>query len=115
MTLEDVDRTLRSWPCSKNICAQSPSFPSFPLSSFSFLSVSLAMTARERVAHDTDEETPLLRDEHPAHRKRHHSKIPWDQFTIILILQLAEPLTSQVIYPFAPEVRSAQFLALVRR
>jgi hypothetical protein len=27
------------------------------------------------------------------------------QFTILLILQLSEPLTSQVIHPFAPQVR----------
>ena len=63
------------------------------------------MTAATRPAHAEDEETPLLRDEHNhGHRKRHHSPIPWAQFTIILVLQLAEPLTSQVIYPFAPEV-----------
>ncbi|KAH9856495.1 MFS general substrate transporter [Lenzites betulinus] len=52
--------------------------------------------------HD-DEETPLLRGEH-ASRKRKHTPIPWGQFSILLILQLAEPLTSQVIYPFAPEL-----------
>ncbi|GLB44911.1 putative major facilitator superfamily protein [Lyophyllum shimeji] len=47
-----------------------------------------------------DEETPLLRDEQP--RKR--TPLPWDQFTIVLFLQLAEPLTSQVISPFAPQL-----------
>lgn len=31
--------------------------------------------------------------------------VPWRQFSIVLFLQLAEPLTSQVIYPFLPEVR----------
>ncbi|KAH9945280.1 MFS general substrate transporter [Epithele typhae] len=50
---------------------------------------------------DSDEETPLLAGE--QHRNK-PSTIPWGQFTIILILQLAEPLTSQVIYPFAPEL-----------
>ena len=30
--------------------------------------------------------------------------VPWRQFSIVLFLQLAEPLTSQVIYPFLPEV-----------
>ena len=49
---------------------------------------------------EDDEETPLLRSES---RKRAKTPIPWGQFTILLILQLAEPLTSQVIYPFAPE------------
>ncbi|KAI1797328.1 MFS general substrate transporter [Ganoderma leucocontextum] len=56
------------------------------------------MTARHV---DADEETPLLR---PRSRKPHKTPLPWGQFTILLILQLAEPLTSQVIYPFAPEL-----------
>ncbi|PIL35788.1 hypothetical protein GSI_02518 [Ganoderma sinense ZZ0214-1] len=56
------------------------------------------MTARHVQA---DEETPLLRSET---RKPHKTPLPWGQFTILLILQLAEPLTSQVIYPFAPEL-----------
>ncbi|KAF9790416.1 member of major facilitator multidrug-resistance DHA1 sub-family [Thelephora terrestris] len=30
--------------------------------------------------------------------------VPWAQFSIVMFLQLAEPLTSQVIYPFAPEL-----------
>ncbi|KAI9454533.1 MFS general substrate transporter [Lactarius psammicola] len=29
--------------------------------------------------------------------------VPWAQLWVLLVLQLAEPLTSQVIYPFAPE------------
>lgn len=28
--------------------------------------------------------------------------LPWAQFSIVLILQLVEPLTSQVIYPVSP-------------
>lgn len=60
------------------------------------------MTARLA---QTDEETPLLASEtHNASHKRKHTPIPWGQFAILLVLQLAEPLTSQVIYPFAPEV-----------
>lgn len=51
-----------------------------------------------------DEETPLLRSEQP---KKTVTPLPWGQFSIVLFLQLAEPLTSQVIYPFAPQVRSA--------
>ncbi|KAF8071652.1 member of major facilitator superfamily multidrug-resistance, DHA1 sub-family [Lyophyllum atratum] len=46
-----------------------------------------------------DEETPLL---HPRPRKS--TPIPWRQYSIILFIQLAEPLTSQVIYPFAPQL-----------
>ncbi|KDQ31585.1 hypothetical protein PLEOSDRAFT_1036190, partial [Pleurotus ostreatus PC15] len=30
--------------------------------------------------------------------------LPWFQFSILLFLQLAEPLTSQVIYPFVPQL-----------
>ena len=47
-----------------------------------------------------DEETPLLREQ-----KKVRTPLPWRQLSIILLLQLAEPLTSQVIAPFAPEVR----------
>ncbi|KAH9966264.1 major facilitator superfamily domain-containing protein [Lactifluus volemus] len=42
-----------------------------------------------------DEETPLL--------KKPPTPVPWAQVWILLFLQLAEPLTSQVIYPFTPE------------
>lgn len=49
----------------------------------------------------TDEETPLL---HEQHHKKKPTPLPWAQFTILLVLQLAEPLTSQVINPFAPQV-----------
>jgi len=46
-----------------------------------------------------DEETPLLHSQ-PAKS----TPLPWGQFSIILFVQLAEPLTSHVIYPFAPQV-----------
>ncbi|KAI0749529.1 MFS general substrate transporter [Daedaleopsis nitida] len=59
------------------------------------------MTARHAEA---DEETPLLRAESQTPHKRKHTPIPWAQFSLLLVLQLAEPLTSQVIYPFAPEL-----------
>ena len=52
-----------------------------------------------------DEETPLL-----ANRKK--TPLPWGQVSIILFLQLAEPLTSQVIYPFAPQVSASAFFLL---
>ncbi|KAI0078782.1 member of major facilitator superfamily multidrug-resistance, DHA1 sub-family [Panus rudis PR-1116 ss-1] len=48
----------------------------------------------------SDEETPLL---HEQHRKQKQTPLPWAQFGILLFLQLAEPLTSQVINPFAPQ------------
>lgn len=43
-----------------------------------------------------EEETPLLRTK--------STPLPWGQLSIVLFVQLAEPLTSQVIYPFAPQV-----------
>lgn len=49
-----------------------------------------------------DEETPLLTN--PEQTKKETTPLPWGQISIILFLQLAEPLTSQVIYPFAPAV-----------
>lgn len=48
-----------------------------------------------------DEETPLLQTEQV---KSPRTPLPWFQFSLVLFLQLAEPLTSQVIYPFAPQV-----------
>ncbi|CAA7266816.1 unnamed protein product [Cyclocybe aegerita] len=47
----------------------------------------------------SNEETPLL-----ARGKKRPTPLPWFQFSIVLFLQLAEPLTSQVIYPFAPQL-----------
>lgn len=48
-----------------------------------------------------DEETPLLQE---SNGNRLPTPVPWFQFSLVLFLQLAEPLTSQVIYPFAPQV-----------
>ncbi|KAF9035135.1 major facilitator superfamily multidrug-resistance, DHA1 sub-family, partial [Panaeolus papilionaceus] len=48
-----------------------------------------------------DEETPLLRENA---KKPKVTPLPWAQFSLLLFLQLAEPLTSQVIYPFAPQL-----------
>ncbi|KAL0060381.1 hypothetical protein AAF712_012832 [Marasmius tenuissimus] len=48
-----------------------------------------------------DEETPLLQQQQS---KLKRTPIPWFQFSILLFLQLAEPLTSQVIYPFTPQL-----------
>lgn len=55
----------------------------------------------------SDEETPLLQESPRAKPAR--TPIPWGQLSILLVLQLAEPLTSQVISPFAPEVSYACF------
>lgn len=51
----------------------------------------------------TDEETPLLRSQQGPVKR---TPLPWFQIFIVLFLQLAEPLTSQVIYPFLPQVRA---------
>ncbi|KAE9402502.1 MFS general substrate transporter [Gymnopus androsaceus JB14] len=48
-----------------------------------------------------DEETPLLREQQC---KPQRTPLPWFQFSLVLFLQLAEPLTSQVIYPFLPQL-----------
>ncbi len=55
-------------------------------------------------ATQVDEESPLLR---PQHAKPKRTPLPVFQLFIVLVLQLAEPLTSQVIYPFTPQVRPA--------
>ncbi|TFK98633.1 member of major facilitator superfamily multidrug-resistance, DHA1 sub-family [Pterulicium gracile] len=44
-----------------------------------------------------DEETPLL-------VKKPRTPLPWFQLSIVLFLQMAEPLTSQVLYPFGPQL-----------
>ena len=49
-----------------------------------------------------DEATPLL----AGNGKKQATPLPWFQFAIVMFLQLAEPLTSNVIYPFAPQVGS---------
>ena len=48
------------------------------------------------------EDTPLLSSESTLQKPS--TPVPWAQVWILLVLQLAEPLTSQVIYPFTPEV-----------
>ena len=63
--------------------------------------MSAATTRDEQLAPSPDEDTPLLSSEPP----QKPTPVPWAQVWILLVLQLAEPLTSQVIYPFAPEVR----------
>ncbi|KAF8493991.1 member of major facilitator superfamily multidrug-resistance, DHA1 sub-family [Russula emetica] len=59
-----------------------------------------ATTRDEQVRPSPDEDTPLLSSELPLQKP---TPVPWAQVWILLVLQLAEPLTSQVIYPFTPE------------
>ncbi|TFK60007.1 MFS general substrate transporter [Pluteus cervinus] len=47
-----------------------------------------------------DEETPLLSSQQATKK----TPLPWFQFSLILFIQLAEPLTCNVIYPFAPQL-----------
>lgn len=62
-----------------------------------------------------DEETPLL---HPSGHAEFQPKpaltgntpLPWRQFSIILSLQVLEPMTSQVISPFAPQVSATYIM-----
>lgn len=51
-----------------------------------------------------DEETPLLRSEGNTPAKKPQTPLPWRQFSMLLVLQIAEPMTSQVISPFAPQL-----------
>jgi hypothetical protein len=52
-------------------------------------------------SHQVDEETPLLQ---PEAQHKIKTPLPWRQFSIILFLQLTEPVTAQAIAPFAPQV-----------
>jgi hypothetical protein len=56
-----------------------------------------------------DEETPLLQSD----GKKRPTPLPWFQFSITLVLQLAEPMTSHVIYPFAPQVSLGRALLVI--
>jgi hypothetical protein len=57
-----------------------------------------------------DEETPLLQE---SNGNRRPTPVPWFQFSLVLFLQLTEPLTSQVIYPFAPQVCAVMHVLVV--
>lgn len=71
----------------------------FSSSSSSTLAIGTVTGCELESAPDSKRETPL----------------DWPQFSLVLFLQLAEPLTSQVIYPFMPQVSltlSVSFSAL---
>ncbi|KAF5359733.1 hypothetical protein D9756_003044 [Leucocoprinus leucothites] len=53
-----------------------------------------------------DEETPLLTSPVEASKKRQASPLPKLQITIVLLLQLCEPITSQSIYPYINQLVS---------
>ncbi|KAG1858891.1 major facilitator superfamily domain-containing protein [Suillus subluteus] len=53
------------------------------------------------IAHQDDEETPLVqRPGQPTTR----TPLPWNQFWIILFLQVSEPLSFQTLAPFIPQL-----------
>jgi hypothetical protein len=54
---------------------------------------------------DDEENSSLL----PGNGKKQATPLPWSQLTIVMFLQLAEPLTANAISPFAPEVCSFFF------
>ncbi|KAG1728514.1 MFS multidrug-resistance DHA1 sub-family [Suillus paluster] len=56
------------------------------------------MTAHAR--QDDEERSLLQRSEQPVAR----TPLPWDQFWIILFLQLAKPFASQTLAPFTPQL-----------
>ncbi|KAJ6570069.1 member of major facilitator superfamily multidrug-resistance, DHA1 sub-family [Mycena vulgaris] len=58
------------------------------------------------MSRNDDETRPLLADDRNDTHDLPHKRTPLPQFQlyIVLFLQLAEPLTSQVIYPFAPQL-----------
>ncbi|KAI6042028.1 major facilitator superfamily domain-containing protein [Pisolithus marmoratus] len=54
-----------------------------------------------------DEETPLLRTSAGVQHespKATRTPLPWRQLSILILLQLSEPLTSQLIAPFLPQL-----------
>ncbi|KAF8552736.1 MFS general substrate transporter [Imleria badia] len=55
-----------------------------------------------------DEETPLLGDQSQNSQrnnpKKQRTPLPWRQFSILLLVQISEPITSQVIAPFLPQL-----------
>ena len=52
------------------------------------------------------EDTPLLSHDNTSQEltKPTLTPLPWRQLSILLLLQLAEPIESQVIAPFLPQV-----------
>ena len=57
---------------------------------------------RSQPAPELNEETPLL---HDANQSRRETPLPIAQITILLLVQLTEPLTSLAIRPYINQVR----------
>ena len=53
---------------------------------------------------DTDVDVDADNNEPAENDAKRETPLDWWQFSLILFLQLAESLTSQVIYPFVPQV-----------
>ena len=51
-----------------------------------------------------DEETPLLRSQGNGGAEISKTPLPWRQLSLLLVVQIAEPLAAFVIFPFAPQV-----------
>ena len=57
---------------------------------------------------DVHEDTPLLIARHGTPQecpKPTPTPLPWPQLSILMLLHLAEAITSQVVAPFLPQVR----------
>jgi hypothetical protein len=55
------------------------------------------------VERQADEETPLVqrrRPEQPVTR----TPLPWDQFWVVLLVQISDPFATQTLAPFIPQV-----------
>ena len=65
---------------------------------------------RKRSQGTHDEETPLLCDGNPQHKE---NPLPIAQILVLLLLQLAEPITSSSIRPYINEVESSITLTTV--
>ena len=57
---------------------------------------------------ETEETRPLL-DEEEGTRPRKPTPLPMGQIAILMVLQLAEPITSHCIYPFINQVSAPHF------
>lgn len=60
-----------------------------------------------------DEETALLSKPKQSREPKPVTPLPKLQIAILLLLQLAEPITSQCIYPFINQASAALFRAVV--
>ncbi|OJA10379.1 hypothetical protein AZE42_07795 [Rhizopogon vesiculosus] len=56
------------------------------------------------VVREDNEETPLVqRPEQPLAVTRTRTPLPWDQFWVVLLLQVSEPFATQTLAPFTPQ------------